>query len=157
GDAPKQTTDRSGARCLFCPTFIRKPQLREVATDHGVSEIPLALVVEGEQGRVYLPFPDEHIPEVTKPDVDFLNQLLTDDRRWFSPPLYGMPRYADLFTARQVIALSMFCQLVQEVKDRIRKDAITAGIPDDRRGFANGGVGATAYADAVSVNLAAAL
>ena len=34
------------------------------------------------------------------------------DRRWFSPPLYGMPNWADLFTDRQLAALNTFSDLV---------------------------------------------
>ena len=54
GEPPKHTTDRNGARCLFCDTFIKKAPLRDLAIAHGVSEIPLAIVAEGENGRVHL-------------------------------------------------------------------------------------------------------
>ena len=41
-----------------------------------------------------------------------------------------------------------------EARERIRKDAVTAGLPGDDRGLDAGGTGAKAYAEAVSVYLA---
>ena len=73
--------------------------------------------------------------------------------RWFSPPLYGMTTYGDLFTPRQLVALTTFSDLVTEAQARIRRDAIAAGVPDDDRPLCDGGTGATAYAEAVGVYL----
>ena len=73
--------------------------------------------------------------------------------RWFSPPLYGMKTYGDLFTPRQLVALTTFSDLVQEARERVKRDALAVDLPDDGRALENGGVGATAYADAVAVFL----
>src|SRR5207249_1169299 len=59
-----------------------------------------------------------------------------------------------LFTARQLVALSTFSRLVQEVRAKVIQDAKAAGIPDDNLGIDAGGIGATAYGDALSVYLA---
>ena len=72
------------------------------------------------------------------------------DRRWFSPPLYGFPSYGDIFTPRQLVALTTFSDLVTEATARARRDAAAAGLPDDGRPLREGGIGATAYAEAVS-------
>ena len=79
---------------------------------------------------------------------------MPDDRRWFSPPPYGMPNWADLFTDRQLVALTTFSDLVGEARERIRLDGVAAGLPEDGVPLREGGVGATAYAEAVSVYLA---
>ena len=66
-----------------------------------------------------------------------------------------MNTFADLFTDRQLVALTTFSDLVTEARERVRSDAVAAGMPDDgvrRCGMA--GVGATAYAEAVGVYLA---
>jgi putative DNA methylase len=42
---------------------------------------------------------------------------------------------------------------VQEARERVRQDALAAGLPDDGAPLADGGQGATAYADAVAVYL----
>jgi putative DNA methylase len=46
---------------------------------------------------------------------------------------------------------------VQEARERVRQDALAAGLPDDGAPLADGGQGATAYADAVAVYLAFAI
>ena len=38
GEAPRHTFDRTGARCLFCDTFIKKRQLREHSQSHMVCQ-----------------------------------------------------------------------------------------------------------------------
>ena len=82
---------------------------------------------------------------------------MPDDPRWFSPPPYGMPNWADLFTDRQLVALTTFSDLVSEARERILLDAVAAGLPDDGVPLRAGGVGATAYAEAVGVYLAFAV
>ena len=147
GEAPRHTSDRTGARCLFCDTFIEKQQLRDISVAHGLPEVPLAVIAEGKLGRVYLNGDAMPMPEITRPDATFVEQPITNDRRWFSPPLYGMPRFADLFTSRQLVALTTFCELVSEARNGVLLDAGRSGFLDDDRSLANGGVGANAYAE----------
>ncbi len=65
---------------------------------------------------------------------------------------YGMDHVRpDLFTARQLVALTTFSDLVQEARERVQRDALAAGLPDDGKPLRDGGTGATAYADAVGV------
>jgi len=120
---PEHTTDRTGARCLFCDQFIKKPELREISRTHGMNEIPLAIVAEGNRRRVYLPFSQDQIPDVSAPDVPALHQAITDDKRWFSPPQYGLPEFIDLFTPRQLTALTTFSDLVKEAREQVLVDS----------------------------------
>ena len=64
---------------------------------------------------------------------------------------------AIIFTDRQLVALTTFSDLVAEAREQVRRDAIAAGLPDDDVPLRDGGLGATAYAEAVSVYLAFAL
>ena len=64
-----------------------------------------------------------------------------------------MMNLRDLFTPRQLVALTTFSDLVQEARERVKRDALAAGMPDDGKALCDGGTGATAYADAVSVYL----
>src|SRR5205823_1046490 len=61
--------------------------------------------------------------------------------------------WGDLFTPRQLVALTTFSDLVQEARERVQRDAIAASLPDDGKLLADDGTGATAYADAVAVYL----
>ena len=114
----------------------------------------MAVVAEGDRGRVYLAPTAEHeetpgkaMPE-WKPD-----QSLPDDPRNFWTVSYGLKLYQDLFTPRQLVALTTFSDLVGEARARVERDAIVAGLPDDSTPLRDGGTGATAYAEAVGVYL----
>lgn len=157
GEPLEHTTDAKGARCLFCHQFIKKAELRQIASEHGTEPIPMAIVCEGDRGRIYLPPSAQTMSKVERPEADFLDHPMTNDRRWFSPPLYGLPNFADLFTPRQLVALTTFSDLVQEAREQARRDALAASMPDDGKGLAEGGSGARAYSEAVGVYLGFAL
>jgi putative DNA methylase len=82
---------------------------------------------------------------------------MPENPRWFSPPLYGLKTFGDLFTDRQLVALTTFSDLVQEARTQAQQDAIAAGLPNDGKPLAAGGTGAMAYGDAVAVYLSFAL
>ncbi|HOJ96593.1 MAG TPA: DUF1156 domain-containing protein, partial [Methanospirillum sp.] len=155
GEAPSHTTDAKGATCIFCGNFIKKPQLRDISVKFGNVPIPLAVVLEGKRGRVYLY--DDKISGIKtyKPDSPFLDQPMTYDKRWFSPPLYGLPNFSDIYTPRQIVALTTFSDLVQEARAQILADA--GDFSPDRRPLNEGGTGNEAYADAVATYLAFAV
>ncbi len=155
GKPPEETTNKTMARCLFCNNIMKKGELRKTASEHGMAEIPLAVVAEGERGRVYLESTCVVLPKIEKPAAPEIEQPITDDKRWFSPPQYGLPSFRDLFTPRQLTALTMFGDLVGEARDRVLEDATEAGtLPDDKRPLPKGGIGAHAYSDAVAIYLA---
>jgi putative DNA methylase len=118
----------------------------------------MAIVAEGERGRVYLaPTPDmEDIAVTARPGWQ-PETPLPDDPRNFWTVQYGLTTYGDLFTPRQLVALTTFSDLVQEARERVKRDALAAGLADDGRSLDHGGTGAVAYADAVGVYLAFAL
>ena len=115
----------------------------------------MAIVTEGDRGRVYLAPTAEHEGTAHKaePDWEPLQDLPNDPRNIWCPP-YGLTTFADLFTDRQLVALTTFSDLVGEARERIRLDAVAAGMTDDGVPLREGGTGATAYAEAVAVYLA---
>jgi putative DNA methylase len=118
----------------------------------------MAIVAAGERGRVYLP-PNKGMEAVAfqakpewKPEGDVPARLTGG-----TCVPYGLVHWGDLFTARQLVALTTFSDLVQEARERVKRDALVAGLPDDGKPLATGGNGATACADAVAVYLAFAI
>ena len=154
GQPPQETSNRTMARSLFCNDTMKKGELRKTATEHGMAEIPLAIVAEGARGRIYFESTYTALPEIQKPAAPEVEQIITDDKRWFSPPQYGLPTFRDLFTPRQLTALTTFSDLVGEAREQVLKDAQVAGMPDDGKSLEEGGTGAQAYADAVATYLA---
>ena len=118
----------------------------------------ITIVAEGDRSRIYLSPTQEHetvarqaTPE-WKPDVEFFQQALG-----FRIGNYGMKMWSDLFTPRQLVALTTFSHLVQEARELVRQDALAAGVSDDGKALRDGGSGATAYAEAVGVYMAFAV
>lgn len=72
--------------------------------------------------------------------------------RDFKTPNYGMTRWIDLYTPRQLVGLSTFADLVAEVCERVKADAVASGRPLGER-LESGGTGAAAYADAIATYL----
>ena len=148
----------SNFKCLVSGSLIVPDFVRSEGRAGRMSERLMAIVAEGDRSRVYLsPSAKQEMTAglaepVWKPEL-----AMPDDRRWFSPPPYGMPNFSDLFTDRQLVALTTFSDLVTEARDLIRADAAAAGMPEDATPLRDGGVGATAYAEAVGVYLALAL
>src|SRR5690606_4046476 len=82
---------------------------------------------------------------------------LANDARAIWCKLYGLTDFADLFTPRQLVALTTFSDLVAEAREQVCRDALAAGLPDDDTPLREGGAGARAYAEAVSVYVAFAV
>lgn len=149
---------RKAFRCLMSDSPIDYKYIREEGKAGRMGQKLMAVVVEGDRGRVYLSpthaieaVAAEAIPE-WKPEME-----LPDNPRDFKTPNYGLTTYGDLFTPRQLVALTTFSALVSEVSDRIREDAFAAGLLDDGKGLDEGGANSRAYAEAVSVYLAFAV
>ena len=105
------TKQRNGSRCLFCGNVMSDAQVRGVATASGFQELPVAVIAEGSGGRVFLnseSCPHPNVPHINTP---WLEQPLPSNPRWFSTPGYGLPNFRDLFTARQLVALTTFSDL----------------------------------------------
>ncbi len=115
----------------------------------------MAIVAEGDCGREYISPNQEHVlaAEVDKPD-NYPTGALPDNPRWFSPPAFGMTEYDQLFTNRQLTALTTFSELVGEAQKQAEQDAVAAGMVNDGIGLDDGGTGAKAYGEAVGVYLA---
>jgi len=145
-------------RCVMSGSPISGDYIKSEGRAGRIGARLLAIVAEGGRGRVYLT-PDQLMQEVArnarpewKPEVELFQGALG-----FRIGNYGMSKWSDLFTGRQIVALSTFSDLVHEAHERARIDAISAGLLDDGRCIDMGGSGAKAYADAVGVYLGFAI
>ena len=139
-------------RCLMSDTPMAGDYIKTEGKTGRMGAKLMAIVAEGERGRVYLaPTPETEAIALTAQPKWKPETALPDDPRNFWTVQYGLTTYGDLFTARQLVALTTFSDLVQEARERVKRDAIAAGLPDDGKALAEVGAGATAYADAVGV------
>src|SRR5690606_21882698 len=82
---------------------------------------------------------------------------MSDHPQYMGTPRYGLDEWWKLFTPRQLVALTTFSDLLAEVRERVRADAVNSGLADDGMRLRDGGSGADAYADAVVTYLAFAV
>src|SRR5262249_16205432 len=111
----------------------------------------MAVVAEGERGRVFLPpiFGMEAVARQAKPQSNPDVEI----NHWpgrTNVVEYGLTKFGDLFTARQLVALTTFSDLVQEARERALPDGVAAGLPDEGQRLDAGGTEAAACADAVA-------
>jgi putative DNA methylase len=64
-----------------------------------------------------------------------------------------MTRFGDLFSSRQLVALTTFADMIAEARTRVMRDALAAGLIEDGKSLAANGVAASAYAEAVASSL----
>jgi len=149
---------RSAFKCLMSGVPITYDHIRTEGKAGRMGAKLMAIVAEGERGRVYLlPLP-EHVAAANAAKPEWKPDLpLPDNPRDFKTPNYGLTTYGDLFTPRQLVALTTFSDLVGEAMAQARRDALDAGLPDDATPLRDGGTGATAYAEAVAVYLGMAV
>jgi len=133
GTPPAEARDgtkaaRGNFRCLMSNAPIDAPYIRSEGKAGRIGYKLMALVTEGTRGRVYLQPSIEHealacsSQPAWKPDVEFFQQALG-----FRIGNYGLTKWSDLFTSRQLVALTTFSDLVNEARTRIREDAIDSG------------------------------
>ena len=159
GKAQEGTIGRTGATCICCGASVPISYIRDEAKAGRLHEELMAIVAEQIKGRLYLA-PDamqKKKAQVEKPK-DYPDAELPNNPRWFSPPAFGLTHYSQLFTNRQLTALTTFSDLIDEIRSLAYHDAENNGAFDgDKKELADGGTGAWAYGQAIAVYLAFAL
>jgi len=154
-DPDKGTVCRQGGTCLLSNAPMPFSHIRSEGRSGRMEVRMMAIVAEGAHGRVYLDPLPEHAKLAVSVKPNWLpDAKLPDNPRDFKTPNYGMETFADLFTPRQLTALTTFSDLVKEARQQVLEDAKKAGtLPDDDRPLHEGGSGPQAYADAVATYL----
>lgn len=150
------TVSRTGARCVACGTAVPLAYIRADGKACRIGSRLMAVAAEGNRRRIYLAPTEEHeaAARVPVPD-DVPDTELPEAALGFRVQGYGMTHHADLFTPRQLTALTTFSDLVGEARGRALTDAVDAGLPAGAPLDA-GGTGADAYADSIAVLLGVA-
>jgi putative DNA methylase len=160
GKAPEAPKLGRGARfrCLACALPVDDKHIKAEGTAGRMGVKLMAIVAEGKRGRIYLKPTKDHedIASRAKPTW-YPEAEISPDRRSMFTPLYGLKTFGDLFTPRQLVALTTLSDLISEAQAKIQQDAATSGMPDDDKPLNDGGTGAKAYADAVATYLAFAI
>lgn len=145
---------RAAFVCLMSGTPIDYDYIRTEGKAGRIGIRLMAIVAEGPKGRVYL--------EPQKTQIEIANSAvpawvpeieLPHNPRDFKTPNYGLTKFGDLFSPRQLVALNTFSELIQAVAVNCESDALRAGFSNDPLSLDLGGRGAKAYAQAIALYL----
>lgn len=153
-DGTKAAGRGANFRCLLSDTPIGGDYIKAEGQAGRMSARLMAIVAESARGRVYLAPTEQHesiarhARAAWKPSGDVPARLTGG-----TCVPYGLTQWGDLFTARQLVALTTFTDLISEAMVKAKADALSAGQHDDGLGLDTGGTGATAYAEAIGLHL----
>ncbi len=117
---------RAGFRCLLSGTPIDYDYIRSEGQAGRLGRRLLAVVADSEIGRVYispssaLEAPLGSVVPSWKPEVRLHGKCRVNVSN------YGLDTFADLFTPRQLVALTTFADLVAEAVQKVEADAVSA-------------------------------
>ncbi len=148
---PTEPTKRGrGARfqCLVCHQDSPETHIKNESMAGRLDSKLMAIVVEGKRGRVYLSPSEKHekIAESAIPNWTPEIEMNRDTTTLVSGRGYGFFTWANLFTQRQLTALSTFSDLIAEAQKQVKEEAIKSDCEE-----------AEVYANAVATYLAFAV
>jgi putative DNA methylase len=146
---------RANFACLLSGTPISGEYIKAEGKAGRIGARLMAVVAEGNRGRTYLsPVLDqENAAQEAKPTWRPEGEIATRMTGGNCTP-YGLTSWGDLFTPRQLVALTTFSDLLQEAREKVKSDSLSAGLMDDHLNLDSGGKHCQAYSDAVAVYLA---
>jgi putative DNA methylase len=149
---------RANFACLMSGAPISTDYIKDQGKTGQMGVRLMAIVAEGERGRVYLAptREQEKVAQEAKPIWRPEGEIATRMTGGNCTP-YGLTTWGDLFTDRQIVALKTLADMVQEAREWAKHDALVAGLPDDGKSLQDGGTGATAYADAIALYMGLAV
>ena len=142
-------------RCVMSGTPIAGDYIKAEGKAGRMGARMMAIVAEGESGKIYLgPTPEhEAVASAATPEWKPEGEIAARMTGGNCTP-YGLTTWGDLFSARQLVALTTFSALVCEAVKRVVTDAETSDLSGCSNKLGNGGVGAEAYAEAIGIYLA---
>ena len=118
------TVSRRGARCVSCGSAVPFNHVRAEGQAGRMGVQLMSIVAEGERARVYLSPDEAHCTVANSAQSSWApDATLPHNPRDFKTPNYGLRTFADLFTQRQLVALTAFSDLVGEAHERVLADS----------------------------------
>ena len=149
-------------RCLLSDTPVGGDYIKAEGQVGRMGARLMAIVAEGVRGRIYLAPTPEHELIAAQASPSWKPEGNVPARLTGGTCVpYGLKQWGDLFTSRQLTALTTFSELVTEAIEKCRMDYLKAHSADigeqNDTPLDAGGTGALAYAQAVGVYLAFAV
>lgn len=152
GTEPAPTVGRTGGHCVACDSPMSLSYIRSEGVAKRIGAKMLAIVAPGRRRRVYLEPDEVHLraAELPRPSGPSSAPLSTHPQ-YMGAPRYGYTTASELFTDRQLVVLTTFSEILQDVRTKVTQDALAA------QEEANTEDAAYAYANAVVTYLSLTL
>ena len=109
--------DRNGVRCIACGTTGPLAYVREQSKAGRLGEQMIAIVAEGNRKRLFLSSTEEHVQKaLAAQPVWRPRQKMPATTHKVSGRGYGIGEWSQLFTERQLVALTTFSDLLKEAR-----------------------------------------
>lgn len=149
---------RANFKCLISGIPVSGDYIKSEGQAGRMGKKLMAVIAEGNNGRIYLSPTHEMEIAAMKIEPSWQPDLeISGSTQYIGVRPYGMKKFSDLFTDRQIYTLSTFAELVQKAINQVKKDARNAGLKEDEKGLEKGGIGASAYAEAIGTYLGLAV
>jgi putative DNA methylase len=145
--------------CLMSKTPISQDYVRGQFKTKRNGEVLMAIVAEGDHGRVYISPTSEQdvIAQNAHPTWLPEQEMNQNTSNLVSGRGYGIAYWHEIFTHRQLVTLTTFSDLILNAQNQVKQDALVVGMSSGDQMLDTEGNGAQAYAEAVSMYLAIAL
>jgi putative DNA methylase len=147
-------------RCILSGDPITGEYIKKEGAAGRIGQMLMAIVAEGKGGRVYL---DPTADKVAASDAITRDSGPTQEI-YYDPAkganncvLYGLNRFCDLYTNRQLRALNAFCSLLKEIHSQVEADYVEARNHSISCSNCSNNIEPSFYADAVCTYLAFAI
>ena len=156
GTPPQPTVQKSGGVCIATGAAIPFKTIREAGQQQALGTHMLAIVTEAGRGRGYREVTDEHLAAAATAELGRgPSGRLPDGGLGFRIQAYGFTEWAQMFTPRQNVLLRTFADLLEDVRDRVKEDALRAAwLGSSDVPLRDGGSGPRAYGEAIATYLA---
>jgi len=146
---------RANFKCLMSGSPISGDFIKTESKAGRMGARLLAIAVEGGSGRIYVkPSVEQEIAARCAKANEYPDAVISGTTQYLGIKPYGMDNFSQLFTNRQLLALTTFSDLCSEVHALVKSDAVKSGMLCETSGLAAGADGAAAYSEAISVYLA---
>lgn len=142
-------------KCLVCDQIADEQYIRDQFIGKHYSYQLMAMVCDSDSGRVYLAPSEDQISAAQGNKVAWHpeQEMNTKTPNLVSGRGYGINYWYEIFTSRQLIAITSLIDALPIIHSLVLTDALNSGLKNDGKGINEGGNGAQAYADAITTYL----
>jgi putative DNA methylase len=158
GEVQPPTAMGGSGVCLATGSLITDSYIKSEAVAGRFGYSLLAIACEGKSGRIYVePIAEqEEAALLAKPEW-FPEGPMSDHPQYMGTPRYGMDEWKKLYTGRQLASLTSFVDALEEIRIMVQADFESKSKLQDTRAFVDGGSGALAYSQVITLFLTFAI